>query len=141
MTASEAQRAADVTALQDGLSSCGFRTCRFDVTESTPPQTLLAVHAGPDDLEQLQARLLAATRHVTAPWNTHQQGWTPHPQIVVHRCRSSEAWALFQRISADLPDAHLGCGWHPEREELGTIHAGLTDVDAVLRWLREQVRN
>lgn len=119
---------------QDALTSRGIRTCRYEIASSTPPQSLLAIHTGADDVEQLVARI-AAVRPQSTPLEQWEQ-LIPLPQIVVHRCRSSVTLALFNRMMAELPEARLGCGFHPEREELGQISASLPHVDRVLGWLR-----
>jgi hypothetical protein len=125
----------DAAELQRRLDACGTRTCRFEIRSSKPRHTLLAVHAGADDLEQLEARLRAATKQVNAPWN---RVWTcvPIPMIPVHRCRSSVTLALRDRIATEL-GAAMQCSWHPTREDHGVIEARLTDVDRVLAWLRD----
>ena len=125
-----------VAELQMGLDGCGIRTCRFEIRSSKPRQTLLAVHAGADDLEQLEARLDAATKHVRAPWKAASTWSALIPMIQVHRCRSSVTLALRDRIAAEL-GAEISCSWHPKREDQGVLQARITDVDRVLAWLRD----
>ena len=122
--------------LEDELTACGLHTCRYEIRSSVPGRTLLTVHAGSDDLQQLEARLVAATGRRAAPWARAARSWIALAQIAVHRCQSHETRRLFDRLRAALPDVEIDCSYSPLLEDSGLLMAPLHEVDRVVGCLR-----
>jgi len=124
---------ADLQSLQDALRAGGIATCRCEVRCSVRPRTVLTIHAGDDDLEQLRQRVTAVVDALERPLRRPAACWIAMPKVAVHRCKSVDALSLRARIEGELDGLWPDCSWYPDS---GVIYTDLHQVDRVLDWLR-----